>query len=126
MLRSGPALRSTRGPAKAALRREILTNLSAEVQSPPDLSAVISLTFSITKVPSSISSGARTDAGRQVFTYGYRVAEELSYYKVRTSKGWVITAFDGTFDIGTAALELLGITVGTPALPSPYEWRQHG
>lgn len=61
--------------------------------------------------------GAKTESGIRVFTYGYRVDEELSHYKVRTDNGWVISGYDGTFDIDLASLELLRITVNTLALP---------
>jgi hypothetical protein len=61
-------------------------------------------------------SGDKTVGGRRLFTYGYRVAEEMSHYKIRTETGWAITAYEGTFDIDPDSLELLRITVSTPEL----------
>lgn len=60
--------------------------------------------------------GAKNEAGRQMFTYGYRV-DEASHYRVRTDGGWVGAAFEGSFDIDTATLELVRLTVDAPVLP---------
>jgi hypothetical protein len=61
--------------------------------------------------------GDKTNSGRHILTYGYRVAEEMSHYKIRTAEGWGITAYDGTFDIDADSLDLLRISVDTPELP---------
>jgi len=58
--------------------------------------------------------GDKTEAGRHIFTFGYRVAEEMSHYKIHTDNDWAITAYDGTFEIDADSLELLRITVNTP------------
>jgi hypothetical protein len=72
--------------------------------------------------------GDKTVGGRRIFTYCYRVAEEMSHYKIRTETGWSSTAYEGTFNIDPDSLELLHITVNTPdpkrgcVHPRPY-WR---
>ena len=62
-------------------------------------------------------AGERVRSDRHVFTYAYRVPELTSHYKVRTGEGWAIAAYDGTFDVDTATLELLRITINTAQLP---------
>ena len=60
----------------------------------------------------------RSDSGRRVFTYGYRVTGEVSHYQIGAGDGWVTTPYDGTFDLNVDSLELLRLTVVTPALPA--------
>jgi hypothetical protein len=62
-------------------------------------------------------SGSKTEAGRAIFTYGYRVDQELSHYQVGTDTGWVISGYDGTFDIDIASLDLVRLTIDTISLP---------
>jgi len=62
-------------------------------------------------------TGERDDAGRRIFAYAYRVAQEKSHYGIRTTDGWVITAYHGTFEIDAASLELLRMTIDAPELP---------
>jgi pathogenesis-related protein 1 len=59
----------------------------------------------------------RTEGGRRIFAYTYRVAREDSGYKVRAEDHWVSTAYRGTFEIDAASLELLRITVDVLDLP---------
>ncbi len=57
-------------------------------------------------------------SGHHIFSYGYRVAEEMSHYKIGAGAGWMTTAYDGTFDIDAESLKLLRLSIGTPALPA--------
>ena len=61
--------------------------------------------------------GERSISSHRVFTYGYRVAEEMSHYRIGAGSGWVTTAYDGTFDLDADSLELLRLIIVTPALP---------
>jgi hypothetical protein len=61
--------------------------------------------------------GAKSEGTRRVYTYGYRVDQDASRYKVRTADGWVVAGYDGDFDIDTGSLQLLRITINTLSLP---------
>ena len=62
-------------------------------------------------------TGSKNEAGRTIFSYGYRVDPELSHYQVRTDTGWVTSGYDGTFDVDTESLKLVRLTIDTLSLP---------
>jgi hypothetical protein len=56
------------------------------------------------------------EGSHHVFIYAYRVPREISYYRLRTHGSWATTAFSGTVEIDNATLDLLHLTIVTPAL----------
>ncbi len=62
--------------------------------------------------------GETTEAGRDVLKYRYTVPIVASNYRVRGgNREWHLTAYDGTFQIDAASLDLLNLEVRTAELP---------
>ncbi len=57
--------------------------------------------------------GEKSEGSRRVYTYGYRVEQDASRYKIRTDSGWVVAGYDGSFDIDAGSLQLQRITINT-------------
>ena len=63
--------------------------------------------------------GEKAEAGRRIFEYAYRVPREISHYHVGADNdGWVVTGYQGTFEIDADSLELLRLKVQTEELPA--------
>ena len=62
--------------------------------------------------------GPKTNDGKQVFVYGYRVAESVSHYEVHAHDSWVITGYSGTFEVDPQTLDIERLTIETSELPA--------
>jgi len=61
--------------------------------------------------------GEKTSGSGHVFVYGFQVAQEASHYEIRADDSWLITGYDGTFEVDPDSFELKRITIQTPELP---------
>jgi len=62
--------------------------------------------------------GPKTNDGKQVFVYGYQVAESVSHYEVHAQDSWVITGYSGTFEVDPQTLDIERLTIETSELPA--------
>jgi hypothetical protein len=63
-------------------------------------------------------TGAKSEGGKTVYEYRYRVPLEASRFEIKSATAWHPAAYEGTFQLDPQSLELERLTIRTGELPS--------